>query len=93
MAKVRTALKDKFSIITTSVHHEANQGARKEHEKTVGSLVEQMCKYMDPFAEGVARHFKTGEAIDEVVKGLLQSAEKGDLTVEIHRREVEKSRG
>lgn len=38
-----------------------------------------MSKYMDPFAAGVARHLKTGIAInEEVVKDLLQSTETGE---------------
>jgi len=79
MAKVRAALKDKLSIMTTSVHKEVTQGARKEHEKTVESMVEQIGNYMDPSAGGVARHFKTGETIPEdVVRGLLQSTEMGE---------------
>jgi len=65
--------------MTTSVHKEVTQSARKEHEKTVESMVEQIGKYMDPFAGGVARHFKTGETIPEdVVRGLLQSTEMGE---------------
>lgn len=64
MAKVRTALKDKFNLMITSAHKETTQGAKKEHEKTVQTLVNQMSKYMNPFAPGVARHFKSGEAID-----------------------------
>lgn len=79
MAKLRTALKDKFKLLTTSTHKETTQGAKKEHEKTVQALVDQMTKYMDPFAQGVARHFKTGEALDdEVVKGLLHSTDTGE---------------
>ena len=78
MAKVRTALKEKFTILTGSKHKETTPGAKKEHEKTVEALVDQMSKYMDPF-EGVARHFKTGQAVnDDVVKGLLQSTETGE---------------
>lgn len=79
MAKVRAALKEKLSILTTSVHKEVTDGARREHEKTVESMVEQMSRYMDPFASGVARHIKTGEAIPEdVVKGLLHSTQLGE---------------
>ena len=79
MAKVRKALRDKFSIMTTSTHNETTQRAKKEHEKIVEALVDQMSKYMDPFAAGVARHFKTGEVInEEVVKGLLQSSRIGE---------------
>ena len=65
--------------MTTSVHKEVTQGARTGHEKIVETMVEQMGKYMDPFAQGVARHFKTGEAIPEdVVWGLLQSTQTGE---------------
>ena len=79
MAKLRTALKDKLNIMTTSTHKETTEGAKKEHEKTVQALVDQMSKYMDPFAPGVARHFKTGEALDkEVVEGLLHSTDAGE---------------
>ena len=79
LAKVRTTLKDKLAIMTTSVHKEVTQGARTGHEKIVETMVEQMGKYMDPFAQGVARHFKTGEAIPEdVVWGLLQSTQTGE---------------
>lgn len=63
----------------TSTHKETTQGAKKQHEKTVQALVDQLSKYLDPFAAGVARHFKTGETIDEgVVKGLFQSTETGE---------------
>lgn len=79
MAKLRTALKDKLNVMTTSTHKETTQGAKKEHEKTVQALVNQMSKYMDPFGPGVARNFKTGEALDtEVVEGLLHSTETGE---------------
>ena len=79
MAKLRTALKDKLNVMTTSTHKETTQGAKKEHEKTVQALVDQMSKYMDPFGPGVARNFKTGVAIDRaVVEGLLHSTETGE---------------
>lgn len=58
IAKVRTALKDKFNLMTTSAHKETAQGAKKEHKKTVQSLVNQMSKYMNPFAPGVASSVK-----------------------------------
>lgn len=79
MAKVRAALNEKFKIMTTSTHKETAQGAKKQHENTVQALVDQMSKYMDPFAAGVARHLKTGIAInEEVVKDLLQSTVTGE---------------
>ena len=79
MARVRAALKEKLSIVTASVHKETTQGARNQHEKTVQSMIDQMGKYMDPFARGVARHFKTGEGIPEdVVRGLVQSTQIGE---------------
>lgn len=53
-----------------------------------------MSKYMDPFAPGVARHFKTGETLDaEVGKGLLHSIETGDFAVEVCTGKTEESRG
>ena len=65
---------------TSSTHKETTSGARKVHENTVSRLVEQMEKYLDPFADGPARNFKTGKMIDEdVVKGLMTSSALGDV--------------
>lgn len=73
-------MKDQFNLMTTSTHKETTQGAKKEHEKTVQILVNQMSKNTDPFAPGVGRHFKSGEVIDaEVVKELLHSTETGEI--------------
>ena len=79
MAKVRSALKEKLHVLTSSSHKETTPGSRKEHENAIQRMVQQMESYLDPFAEGPARHFKTGVMMDEdVVKGLLNSPVTGE---------------
>ena len=79
MAKVRAALKEKLHILTSSTHKEVSPGAKKTHEDSIRKLVEQMGKFLDPFADGTARHFKTGIVVDpDVVKGLLESTRVGE---------------
>ena len=66
-------------MVTTSTHKETTAGARKDHEETVVAMIEQLSNYMDPFGSGVARHLKTGEALEEnIAKGLLQFRNTGE---------------
>ena len=49
MAKIRSALKEKLNVLTTSVHKEVTPGARLRHDRIVGSLKRTLDGLMDPF--------------------------------------------
>ena len=79
MAKIRSKLKERFAMLTSSVHKEITTGARKKHDGIVERLTRKLEENFDPFLNGPARHFMTGAQIDKsVISGLLSSDVAGE---------------
>ena len=61
------------------MHKELTPGARKHHDAVVINLASKVMSYFDPFIDGPARHFKTGQDIySSVINGLLTSDSLGE---------------
>jgi len=54
MAKLRSAIKKRLHILTSSTHKETSLGARQKHEVIIQRLVKQLDHLLDPFAPGSA---------------------------------------
>ena len=79
MAKIRRKMKEKLNVLTTSVHKELTPGARKHHDAVVSKLASKVMSYFDPFIDGPALHFETGQDIDSsIINGLLTSDSLGE---------------
>ena len=79
MAKIRSKLKDKFDILTSSVHKELTTGSRLKHDRIVESLFRTLEEHLIPFLDGPTRHIITGREIEKsVMAGLLSSDETGE---------------
>ena len=79
MAKIRSKLKEKFVMLTSSVHKEVTTGARLKHDRIFECLTRKLKENFDPFLDEPARHFMTGAEIDKsVISGLLSSDEAGE---------------
>ena len=68
MAKLRTALKRKLHLLTSSKHNETSLSSIKHHEITIEQLVTTLQNFLDPFSDILAMHMKNGEVI--VAEGL-----------------------
>ena len=83
MAKLRSGIKKRLHILTSSTHKETSLGARQKHEVIIQRRVKQLDDLLDPFAPGSAWHLKTGVIIDdEIINGLLNSTDIGEVLFE-----------
>ena len=78
-AKLRTALKQKIDLTTSTVHKEVTEGGKKLHMNHMNKLIKKLHDYkIDPFGDGPARHITTGREIDcQIVNDMLQAPEIG----------------
>ena len=79
LAKLRSVLKERIHLLTSSKHKETTLGARKKHENMKKRLVTNLEEVLDPFSSGPAINIKSGVLLDDlIVKGLLESDEIGE---------------
>ena len=79
LAKLRSVLKERIHLLTSSKHKETTLGARKKHENMIKRLVTKLEEVLDPFSSGPAKNIKSGVLLDDlIVKGLLKSDEIGE---------------
>ena len=64
-AKLRTAMREKLRIKTSSTHKELTDSGKSNHNKNVNSLKEKLRSYKaDPFSDGPAKVICTGTEVD-----------------------------
>ena len=81
MAKIRSKLKEKLSVLSSSVHKEVTPAARRRHDAIATHLDITLKDYFDQFLHGPARNFATGAEIDSnVVAILLNSDDIGEIS-------------
>ena len=81
LAKLRSVLKERIHLLTSSKHKETTLGARKKHENKIKKLATKLGEVLDPFSAGSAKNITFVTLLyDLIVKGLLKS----DDNVEKH---------
>ena len=79
LAKLRSVLKERIHLLTSSKHKEIILGARKKHENMIKGLVTKPGEVIDPFSSGPAKNITSGVFLDDlIVKDLLKSDEIGE---------------
>ena len=78
-AKVRTELKNKIHLKTSSVHKESTTSGKNVFLNHVQSLKAKLLEYeMDPFQNRHARDLMTGKELDnDIIQGLLDAPQTG----------------
>ena len=72
LAKLRSVLKERIHLLTSSKHKKTTLGARKKQEKMIERLATKLEEVLDPFSSGPAKNIKSGVLLDNlIVKGLL----------------------
>ena len=78
LAKLRSVLKERIHLLTSSKHKETILGARKKHENMIKRLVTKLGEVIGPFSSGPAKNITSGVFLDDlIVKDLLKSDEIG----------------
>ena len=79
LMKLRSVLKERIHLLTSSKHKETTLDARKKHENMIKKLVTKLGEVPDLFSSGPAKNIKCGVLLDGlIVKGLLKSDEIGE---------------
>ena len=79
LAKLRSVLKERIHLLTSSKHKETILGARKKHENMIKRLVTKPGEVIDPLSSGPAKNITSGVFLDDlIVKDLLKSDEIGE---------------
>ena len=79
LAKLRSALRERIHLLTSSEHKEITLAARKKHENMIKRLITKLGEVLDPFSSRPAKSIESGVLLDDlIVKGLLKSEEIGE---------------